>query len=106
MEFRQKQLDNGLTIIGEVNKTALTAAVGVFVRTGARDETHDISGSSHFLEHMMFKGTDELSALQVNEAFDSTGAKFNAFTSEENTVYYASVLPEYLMEIKIGRAHV
>lgn len=96
MEFKHRQLDNGLTIIGEVNPDALSAAVGFFVRTGSRDETPEISGVSHFLEHMLFKGTETLSALEVNEAFDRLGAKFNAFTSEENTVYYAAVLPEYL----------
>jgi predicted Zn-dependent peptidase len=99
MEFRQSKLANGLQIIGEVNPDALSAAVGFFVRTGARDETMEINGVSHFLEHMLFKGTDEISALEVNEQFDRTGAKFNAFTSEENTVYYAAVLPEYLMEV-------
>ena len=99
MDFKHRQLDNGLTIIGEVNPNAQSTAVGFFVRTGARDETQDINGVSHFLEHMLFKGTDTLSALEVNTAFDRLGAKFNAFTSEENTVYYAAVLPEYLTEV-------
>ena len=99
MKFEHRQLDNGLTIIGEVNPLAQSAAIGFFVRTGARDETAQINGVSHFLEHMMFKGTETLSALEVNEAFDRLGAKFNAFTSEENTVYYAAVLPEYLMDV-------
>ena len=99
MEFKKHVLDNGLTIIGEISPTAQSAAIGFFTKTGARDETPEISGVSHFLEHMMFKGTDELSALEVNEAFDRIGAKFNAFTSEENTVYYAAVLPEYMGEV-------
>ncbi len=99
MEFKQRQLDNGLTIIGEVYPSAQTAAMGFFVRTGSRDETPAVSGVSHFLEHMLFKGTDTLSALQVNEVFDNMGAKYNAFTSEENTVYYAAVLSEYLEEV-------
>jgi len=99
MKFECRTLDNGLTIIGEVNPLAQSAAVGFFVRTGARDETSQISGVSHYLEHMLFKGTDTLSALEVNAAFDRLGAKFNAFTSEENTVYYAAVLPEYLMDV-------
>jgi len=99
MNFEYQKLDNGLTIIGEVNPLAQSAAVGFFVRTGARDETPQISGVSHYLEHMLFKGTDALSALEVNAAFDRLGAKFNAFTSEENTVYYAAVLPEYLMDV-------
>ena len=99
MEFKSEKLENGLVIIGELNKSAKSAAVGFFVRTGSRDETGNINGVSHFLEHMLFKGTDKLSALEVNEAFDRTGAQFNAFTSEENTVYYAAVLPEYLAEV-------
>ncbi|UCC99378.1 MAG: insulinase family protein [Phycisphaerales bacterium] len=99
MEFKSEKLDNGLAVIGEVNKSAKSAAVGFFVKTGARDETQSISGVSHFLEHMLFKGTGTLTALEVNEAFDKTGAQFNAFTSEENTVYYAAVLPEYLAEV-------
>jgi len=99
MEFKKKQLVNGLWLVGEVNKAAKSAAVGFFVRTGARDESRKINGVSHFLEHMLFKGTDKLSALQVNEAFDRTGAQFNAFTSEENTVFYAAVLPEYLQQV-------
>jgi predicted Zn-dependent peptidase len=99
MEFKYEKLSNGLTIIGELNKSARSAATGFFVRTGSRDETAQVSGVSHFLEHMMFKGTDKLNTFQVNQAFDNTGAQFNAFTSEENTVYYAAVLPEYLAEI-------
>ena len=99
MEFKSDKLANGLVIIGEINKSAKSAAVGFFVKTGSRDETAQINGVSHFLEHMLFKGTEKLSALEVNEAFDRTGAQFNAFTSEENTVYYAAVLPEYLAEV-------
>ncbi len=99
MEFKKEQLANGLDIIGEVNKSAKSAAVGFFVKTGSRDESEEINGVSHFLEHMLFKGTEKLSALEVNEAFDRTGAQFNAFTSEENTVFYAAVLPEYLLEV-------
>jgi predicted Zn-dependent peptidase len=99
MEFKTHTLENGLTIIGELNKSAKSAAVGFFVRTGSRDETMQINGVSHYLEHMVFKGTDKLSALAVNEEFDKTGAHYNAFTSEENTVFWAAVLPEFLDEI-------
>jgi len=99
MEFKNKILSNGLTIVGEVNNSAQSAAVGFFVKTGSRDEDEQINGVSHFLEHMLFKGTEKLSALEVNEAFDKTGAQFNAFTSEENTVFYAAVLPEYLLDV-------
>ena len=99
MEFKSDKLENGLIIIGEINKSAKSAAVGFFVKTGSRDESEQINGVSHFLEHMLFKGTDKLSAMQVNEAFDRTGAQYNAFTSEENTVFYAAVLPEYLAQV-------
>ncbi|MFI4913055.1 MAG: M16 family metallopeptidase [Sedimentisphaeraceae bacterium JB056] len=96
MEFKHTKLSNGLSIVGEINKARQSAAVGFFVKTGSRDETSEISGVSHYLEHMLFKGTDKLSAFDVNTEFDRTGAQFNAFTSEENTVFYSAVLPEYL----------
>ena len=99
MEFKVHKLTNGLTVIGEVNGSAKSSAVGFFVRTGSRDEDVQINGVSHFLEHMVFKGTERLSPYAVNEAFDKTGAQYNAFTSEENTVFYAAILPEYLAEI-------
>jgi len=95
MEFKTTTLSNGLTIIAEVNPSAKSMAAGFFAKTGSRDETDEISGVSHFLEHMMFKGTDRRSALEVNLEFDQLGASYNAFTSEENTVYYAGVLPEF-----------
>jgi predicted Zn-dependent peptidase len=99
MQFHRKTLANGLVAIGEVNPAAKSAAVGFFVRAGARDESLQINGVSHFLEHMLFKGTERLNAFEVNEAFDSRGAQFNAFTSEEQTVFYAAVLPEYLVDV-------
>jgi predicted Zn-dependent peptidase len=74
--------------------TALTTSLGWFVRTGSRDETAEVSGVSHFLEHMVFKGTDRRTAEDVNRELDFLGAQSNAFTSEDSTVYYASVLPE------------
>jgi predicted Zn-dependent peptidase len=96
MPFHQHALPNGLQIIGETNPALWSVSLGFFVRTGARDETADLSGVTHFLEHMIFKGTPRRSALDVNRDFDRIGADYNAFTSEENTVFYASVLPEYL----------
>ncbi len=99
MEFKKKILANGLCLIGEVNKSAKSAAVGFFVKTGSRDESQQINGVSHFLEHMLFKGTEKRNAFEVSEAFDRTGAEFNAATGEEYTIFYAKVLPEYLVEI-------
>jgi predicted Zn-dependent peptidase len=95
VKFRRATLDNGLEIVAECNDSAHSLGVGFFVRTGARDETDEVAGVSHFLEHMVFKGTPRRSAEDVNRDFDEIGAHYNAFTSEENTVYYASVLPEY-----------
>ncbi|MCA9248450.1 MAG: insulinase family protein [Planctomycetales bacterium] len=95
MEFLKAQLPNGLEIVAEFDPNAHSAGYGFFVQTGSRDETDDISGVSHFLEHMVFKGTPHRSADDVNREFDEMGAHYNAFTSEENTVYHAAVLPEY-----------
>ena len=95
MKFHHTVLENGLTLLGEENPTALSVAAGYFVRTGARDETAAESGVSHFLEHMLFKGTERRSAEDVNREFDELGADYNAFTGEEYTVYYGSVLPEF-----------
>jgi predicted Zn-dependent peptidase len=96
MEFRNATLANGLEIVAECNPDAHSTAIGFFVNTGARDETDEVAGVSHFLEHMMFKGTPSRTAEDVNREFDEMGAHYNAFTSEENTVYYAAVLPEHL----------
>ncbi|MFW6132755.1 MAG: M16 family metallopeptidase [Planctomycetota bacterium] len=95
MDFEHTTLDNGLTIIAEVNPDAASMAAGFFVRTGSRDETPEVSGVSHFLEHMVFKGTERRTALDVNREFDAMGANYNAGTSYENTIYYGAVLPEF-----------
>lgn len=94
MPFRHHTLDNGLEIVAEVSPDAYSSAYAFFVRTGARDETDEISGVSHFLEHMVFKGSANRTAEQVNRDLDDLSASSNAFTSEEQTVYYATTLPE------------
>ncbi len=96
MPFHSQVLNNGLQIIAETSPSARSVALGFFVRSGARDETPEVSGVTHFLEHMVFKGTPRRTALEVNRDFDRIGAHYNAFTSEENTVFYAAILPEYL----------
>src|SRR5271154_3438377 len=96
MPFHSEKLPNGLQIIGESSPSARSVAVGFFVRTGSRDETPEVCGVTHFLEHMVFKGTTRRTAFDVNQDFDRIGADYNAFTSEENTVFHAAVLPEYL----------
>ncbi len=93
--FKHAVLDNGLNIVGEYRPSAVSVATGFFVKTGARDESSTIAGVSHFLEHMLFKGTEHRSALELTYEMGAIGAQANAFTSEESTVYYMAVLPEY-----------
>lgn len=94
VQFKTAKLDNGLTIIAETDPAAQSVGAGFFVKTGARDEEPNLMGVSHFLEHMMFKGTTEISADQLNQAFDDLGATNNAYTTRESTCFYAHVIPE------------
>ena len=94
--FKHTQLKNGMDIVAEINPDAQSVAIGFMVKTGSRDETDDVSGVSHFLEHMMFKGTSRRSSADVNREFDAMGARNNAFTSNEVTCYWAHILPEFL----------
>jgi len=95
LTFKHHQLKNGLDIIAEINPDSHSIAAGMFVKTGARDESMDVNGVSHFLEHMMFKGSEKYTWEDVNRIFDEIGARYNASTSQEMTSYYANVLPEY-----------
>ena len=95
LTFHHKQLSNGLDVVAELNPDAYSTALGLFVKTGSRDEEPSVNGVSHFLEHMMFKGSDKYTWEDVNRIFDELGAKYNAFTSQEMTAYYANVLPEF-----------
>ena len=94
-EFRSTTLPNGLRIAAEVDSRSYSAAFGYFVRSGSRDEVDAESGLSHFLEHMMFKGTAGRSAEDVNRELDELGGQSNAYTTEEITVYYSTVLPKF-----------
>jgi len=98
LEFRKHTLDNGLEIVAECSPKAYSQALAFFVNTGSRDESDEVAGVSHFLEHMMFKGTPNRTAADVNRELDEIGSQSNAFTSEEQTVYYAAVLPDYQEE--------
>ena len=98
--FSDTTLDNGLRIVAEHADSAVTAAIGFFVKTGSRDEPTPLMGMSHFLEHMVFKGTPKLSAEEVDLAFDSIGVEHNAFTSGEMTAYWGAGLPEVLGELQ------
>src|SRR3954449_10060700 len=95
LTFHHHQLKNGLDIIAEVNPDSHSFAAGLFVKTGSRDENPSLNGVLHFLEHMMFKGSAKYTWEDVNRIFDEIGARYNAFTSQEMTAYYANVLPEF-----------
>ena len=96
VEFMNTTLENGLRIVAEVDEHAHSAAMGFFVKTGARDELPRQMGVSHFLEHMMFKGTDKRSASDVDRDLDDIGARSNAWTSAELTAFHAHCLPQHL----------
>src|SRR3954451_9555062 len=95
LKFHYKQLPNGLDIVAETNPDSYSFAAGLFVKTGSRDEDAHVNGVSHFLEHMMFKGSQKYTWEDVNRIFDEIGARYNAFTTQEMTAYYANVLPEF-----------
>ena len=92
MLYDRTVLDNGITVISESIPTVRSVALGIWVAAGSRDETPEEAGISHFLEHMLFKGTSTRSAMEISETFDRLGAEVNAFTSEEETCYYSRVI--------------
>ena len=95
--FYTHRLSNGLQIVGQPMPDFESVAVSYHVHTGSRDEQDpSIAGVSHFLEHMVFKGTKTLDWQEITLEFNKIGAELNAFTSHESTVYYARVLGEYL----------
>ena len=95
--FYTHRLKNGLQIVGQPMPDFESVAVSYNVSTGSRDEQDpSIAGVSHFLEHMVFKGTKTLDWQEITLEFNKIGAELNAFTSHESTVYYARVLGEYL----------
>jgi predicted Zn-dependent peptidase len=89
-------LDNGVTIVSKIMPYVRSVSMGVWVGVGARDESKAESGLSHFIEHMIFKGTQKRSALQIAKEFDAIGGQSNAFTAMEHTCYHAKVVDEKL----------
>ncbi|MFD0049358.1 M16 family metallopeptidase [Actinomycetes bacterium NPDC127524] len=83
---------NGVRVVLENIPTVRSVAIGIWIKTGSRNETPELNGISHFLEHMTFKGTTKRTAREIAESFDSIGGQVNAFTSKEYTCYYAKVL--------------
>src|SRR6478736_5059870 len=93
---RRTVLPGGLRIVTETMPGVRSASVGIWVGVGSRDEQPSVAGSSHFLEHLLFKGTRNRSALDIATAMDAVGGEFNAFTEKEHTCYYATVLDREL----------
>ncbi|MFS4582322.1 M16 family metallopeptidase [Phaeobacter sp. C3_T13_0] len=94
MTVQQHQLANGFRIVTETMPGLQSAAIGVWVTAGGRNERIEQNGIAHFLEHMAFKGTKRRSALDIAEAIEDVGGYINAYTSREVTAYYARVLQE------------
>lgn len=88
-------LPNGLRVVLEPVSHVRSVSIGIWILTGSRNETEANNGVSHFLEHMLFKGTKERSAQEIAESFASIGGHVNAFTAKEYTCYYARVLDTY-----------
>ncbi|MGB3634334.1 MAG: pitrilysin family protein [Rubrobacteraceae bacterium] len=93
---RKKEFPGGLRVFSEQLEEATSVALGVWIRAGSRDEKDAVAGITHLMEHMLFKGTPDMNALGIAEAFESIGAQENAATGEEYTVLYARFLPEHL----------
>ena len=92
MQVNQTVLTNGLRIMTIERPQTETVSLGIWVRTGAACESEDINGISHFVEHMVFKGTAKRNALQISEDIENVGGQTNAYTSREFTVFYAKML--------------
>jgi len=87
-DIRETRLANGVRIVTERMPEARSVSLGVWVGVGGRDEPAALAGASHFLEHLVFKGTSTRSARQIAEAIDAVGGEMNAFTNREHTAYY------------------
>ena len=88
-------LDSGVQVVTEVVPSVRSVALGLWVKTGSRDETPAQAGVSHFLEHLLFKGTERHSAIEISELFDGMGAATNAATGKETTHLHARFLDEH-----------
>lgn len=98
MHYELTTLPGGLRVITEEMPSLRSVAVGCWVDTGSRDETAPEAGASHFLEHLLFKGSDRLSSREISERFDAMGAESNAFTSKDHTCFWARLLDDDLAE--------
>ena len=94
--YKKHVLENGLTIIGEEIQYVKSISLGVWINAGSRIEDEEISGVSHFIEHMLFKGTRNRTSKQIASEIDNLGGQINAFTSKECTCYYVKLLDSHI----------
>jgi predicted Zn-dependent peptidase len=94
--FAKTLLDNGIRLVTQEMPDHRSASLGIWVENGSRHESRQQNGISHFIEHLLFKGTERRSAARIAEEMDAVGGVLNAFTSKEHTCYYAKVLDENL----------
>lgn len=94
--YKCQTLKNGLTIVGEEIPYLKSVSLGIWINTGSRLETPTESGVSHFIEHMLFKGTKNRSAKDIARDIDNIGGQINAFTNKESTCYYVHLLDEHI----------
>ena len=90
--MKKTVLPSGLRIVTEEVNTVRSASVGIWVNVGSRDETASVAGASHFLEHLLFKGTKTRTAMEISSSIEAVGGEMNAFTSKEYTCFYARVI--------------
>ena len=96
MKFERTTLDSGAIVLTEAMAEVRSVSCGFWFDVGARDESNELAGTSHFLEHLLFKGTPTRTAKDIADAFDAVGGDVNAFTGKEYTCYYCRVLDEDL----------
>jgi predicted Zn-dependent peptidase len=95
-EHSLTELDSGVRVVTETVPSVRSVALGFWVRTGSRNETEDQAGLSHFLEHLLFKGTDRFGSTEIDQIFDGMGAEINAGTGKETTSVYSRFLDQHL----------
>src|SRR5689334_8706133 len=91
-DTRMTTLDNGIRVVTQNVANMQSAAIGIRIDSSTRNEAADMGGASHFIEHLLFKGTERRSADRIMEEFDALGARANAYTSQEEVFYYATSL--------------
>src|SRR6266478_1104992 len=94
--IKKTRLENGLTILTEEMNHIRSVSIGIWVKTGSRHESAEVNGISHFVEHMVFKGTRTRTALDIARQMDSIGGNMDAFTGKETVCFNAKVLDEHL----------